>query len=597
MDGKYFFLYNTHNTSCYKSYGGIRMLAVNSFAGDKYKVLRRLNQSGAASVWLAEEKSGRALMLVKEARKTFGLGPVRQRPVAEPLILTELSHPHLPNIIDVFETEDSWQIVMDYVAVAGTSLDLMMKKSGLPREKVIVWAEQICTVLHYLHSCTPSIVHGGIEPANVMIRLDDSIMLAGFGMIREVDNVAGMVHMSASGYASPEQYEENGQTDARSDIYALGATLYTLTTGQKPDGAVPFPSRAGGLERIMQKCMQPDPKDRYQSCNELLQALEHCDDADGSEPYQHLVSLPPDPRPRNLKNRMMTAQQKTQRKRVGIVIASVILISAILSGVGITMFLQNTLAYEKILARASDPQITREERIDLYMQAVAYNPSDTQPWLDMIELALFDDDFGLRKIIARLKAGIETRDFPGHPSAVVFPLDELRDSNRDGYEDICYQIGLGFWYHRNPYSENYSPAVEWFSQAETNQVAQAYVGLGECQLLIWNLIGTGRFDERIKAYDTLWNRLFVLKEATASADDDTLIMVWREIVSTVLNSHEYFLDYTSRITSDEITGFMDIIATEASHMLETQGTDQQTDDAIREILRDVQVIKNRIGQG
>ena len=133
-----------------------------------------------------------------------------------------------------------------------------------------------------------------MKPSNIMLKPDGNLTLIDFGTAREFKekNLADTVCLGTIGCAAPEQFGRMGQTDARTDIYCLGATLYHLVTGQDPS-APPYeigpirqinPALSDGLERIIRKCTRRNPEDRYQSCAELMYALKHYDEID--EVYQ-----------------------------------------------------------------------------------------------------------------------------------------------------------------------------------------------------------------------------------------------------------------------------------------------------------------------
>lgn len=182
----------------------------------------------------------------------------------------------------MIDTEDSFIIIMDYVQ--GNSLNKALEEYGAqPQEYVIEWAKQLCDVLGYLHSRQPPIIYRDMKPANIMLKPDGNVTLIDFGTAREFKekNLADTTCLGTVGYAAPEQFGGMGQTDARTDIYCLGATLYHLVTGCNPSEP-PYemkpireinPSLSGGLERIILKCTQRNPEDRYQSAAELMYAL------------------------------------------------------------------------------------------------------------------------------------------------------------------------------------------------------------------------------------------------------------------------------------------------------------------------------------
>ena len=265
------------------------MLEIGSLVDGKYKILNKVGQGGMSVVYMAINEKANKTWAVKEVRKdgVLNFESVKQGLVAETNILKKLSHPNLPSIIDVIDTEDSFIIIMDYVQ--GNSLNKALEEYGAqPQEYVIEWAKQLCDVLGYLHSRQPPIIYRDMKPANIMLKPDGNVTLIDFGTAREFKekNLADTTCLGTVGYAAPEQFGGMGQTDARTDIYCLGATLYHLVTGCNPSEP-PYemkpireinPSLSGGLERIILKCTQRNPEDRYQSAAELMYALEHEED-------------------------------------------------------------------------------------------------------------------------------------------------------------------------------------------------------------------------------------------------------------------------------------------------------------------------------
>lgn len=267
------------------------MLQVGSLVDNKYKILSEVGHGGMSVVYLAINERANKTWAVKEIRKdgVCDFEAVKQGLVVETDMLKKLNHAHLPSIIDVIDTEDSFLIVMDYIE--GQSLQSVLKKAGAqPQELVVEWAKQLADVLGYLHSREPAIIYRDMKPANVMLKPDGNITLIDFGTAREFKNramVEDTTCLGTRGYAAPEQFGGRGQTDARTDIYCLGATIYHLLTGHSP-AEPPYeikplsywdPRYAGsGLEQIINKCCQQDPAARYQSCAELMYDLEHVEE-------------------------------------------------------------------------------------------------------------------------------------------------------------------------------------------------------------------------------------------------------------------------------------------------------------------------------
>lgn len=271
------------------------MLEIGTLVDGKYKVLNKIGQGGMSIVYLAMNEKANKQWAIKEVRKqgVENFEIVRQGLIGETNLLKELKHNHLPSIADIIETDGTLLIVMDYIE--GRPLSALLEESGpQPQEKVADWAIQLCDVLSYLHSQNPPIIYRDMKPANVMLKPDGNVVLVDFGTARKYkeQNLLDTTCLGTMGYAAPEQFggENQRQTDARTDIYNLGATIYHLLTGHNPCEP-PYeiypirywnPSLSTGLEKIVEKCVQKNPEDRFQSCAELMEAFTHYKEFDDS---------------------------------------------------------------------------------------------------------------------------------------------------------------------------------------------------------------------------------------------------------------------------------------------------------------------------
>lgn len=262
------------------------MLEIGSVVDGKYKILNRIGQGGMSIVYLAMNEKANKQWAVKEVRRdgTRNFEMIRQGLMAETDLLKKLHHPNLPSIVDVIEGDGTFLIVMDYIE-GKTLARILMESGAQSQETVTEWARQLCDVLGYLHSRKPPVVYRDMKPSNIMLRPDGRVILIDFGTAREYKEGGSTdtVCLGTRGYAAPEQYGGQGQTDERTDIYSLGATMYHLLTGHNPcePPYEMYPVRhwrkylSSGLESIVLKCTQKNPLDRYQSCGELLYDLEH----------------------------------------------------------------------------------------------------------------------------------------------------------------------------------------------------------------------------------------------------------------------------------------------------------------------------------
>jgi serine/threonine protein kinase len=206
------------------------------------------------------------------------------------MVLARLEHPNLVNVTDFFSEEDNLYLVMRYVE--GQSLDQRIQDQGpLPEVQVTSWARQLLTALVYCHN--QGVLHRDIKPLNIIITPEGQAVLVDFGLVKLWNPQApqtqtGLRGMATPGYAPPEQYEGMaGHTDARSDLYSLGATLYHALTGHVPSAAFARitdptalqelgslqPPLDTTLEQVILKALALKPAERFQSAQEMESAL------------------------------------------------------------------------------------------------------------------------------------------------------------------------------------------------------------------------------------------------------------------------------------------------------------------------------------
>lgn len=525
------------------------MLEIGSLVDGKYKILNKVGQGGMSFVYLAMNEKANKQWAVKEVRKdgVLDFESVKQGLVAETDILKKLSHPNLPSIIDVIDTDDSFIIIMDYIQ--GNSLNRALEEFGAqPQELVIGWAKQLCDVLGYLHSRTPAIIYRDMKPANVMLKPDGNVTLIDFGTAREYKekNLADTTCLGTVGYAAPEQFGGMGQTDARTDIYCLGATLYHLVTGMNPCEP-PYemrpireinPTLSSGLERIILKCTQRNPEDRYQSCAELMYALEHYEEIDD-------------------------VHRKKQKKQLWIFITTIIL-TLVFGATSVWGYIsaenKKSENYEVILKSA--------ESTEDYYEAILTDPSRVEAYTQLNKF--LTDDFTLSKDegqqLLKLQIGLDNKDASGF-SQKIEVLDELKAADPKGYKDVCYEIGQSFlfYYDVKVDRDRYLNAFKWFSEAkEEYPIAGIYCDISNCLELINQYNGskikqTGKMYEE---YGKLWEMISELKAKADEFDSvDSKLQVWNEIDRMINANISPLLEVT---TQDAMRKLLHQISEDAS---------------------------------
>jgi hypothetical protein len=259
-----------------QSQAGLELRAGELYAG-RYRIVMQIGKGGMGRVYLAEDirLGGKAVAL----KLTRPLPDERRSFLPEAQMLSQLDHPHLPSIVDYYPptNEGVACLVMDYIA--GDTLAERLERNGmsLPFTLVLSIIINLCGVLVYLHEQNPPIVFRDLKPSNVLLDRNNQAILVDFGIARwhraEMEN--DTLQLGTPGFAAPEQLR-GGQSDARTDLYGLGALAYHLLSG----GQFAIRHR-GQLNRVVQgdvphvftlllgQLLADAPEDRPQSASAL----------------------------------------------------------------------------------------------------------------------------------------------------------------------------------------------------------------------------------------------------------------------------------------------------------------------------------------
>ncbi len=273
----------------------------------RYRILEILGEGGMGAVYKAVDENLGVTVAVKE--NLFTTEEYTRQFQIEASILASLRHPNLPRVTDHFVVDNEGQyLVMDFIE--GEDLrDRMDRVGALSEREVIAIGVAMCDALTYLHTRRPPVLHRDMKPGNVKIAPTGQVFLVDFGLAKIVQGsqitVTGARAMTP-GYSPPEQYG-TARTDARSDIYSLGATLYSAITGVLPEDGLaramnqvdltPVRKRNPKVSRrlagTIEKSLSVQPDDRYQTAEEFKKALIK---AGGSTVTRsNEITLPPPP--------------------------------------------------------------------------------------------------------------------------------------------------------------------------------------------------------------------------------------------------------------------------------------------------------------
>ena len=542
------------------------MAEIGSVIDGKYEILREIGHGGMSVVYLAMDTHLNKQWAVKEIKKK-GSGKndeiIVNSLLAEANLMKRLDHAALPRIVDIIDNGVTIYVVMDYIE--GESLDKILNEYGAqPEELVIGWAMQLCDALAYLHAQKPPIIYRDMKPANIMLKPEGNIKIIDFGIAREYkeQSLADTTVLGTKGYAPPEQY--SGQTDARSDIFALGMTMHHLLTGIDPRSGEAYapvrmwnPELSEGIELIIDKCVEPAPENRYQNCSDLLYDLEH-----------------PDLITRGYKKRQ-------KRKVAAFMAAAGMTVVLFLAGAVCTTIAKNinNSNYEILVSPSTATALN--EKIDSYKRAIAIYPERTDAYMCMLEAYEDEGRFGKEEndeFLALYNANKDTFD---HTTSEVAELN--------------YKIGMMYFNYYTEEDGSYSfstrvqKAYSFFAENHNNaEIPQDFedMNLSECYYQICsfykNYIFNGATVEEASRdnYENLFSTIENTLADVQSAGAYNQLSLYNGIFMLLYDQRSSMVQV--KVEQNEITDLMDNVYDDAKNLTVQKEQSQKLQQEIME---------------
>jgi serine/threonine protein kinase len=317
---------------------------IREIAG-RYRLIARIGGGAMGVVWQAEDRYLDRVVAVKELLMPFGQGEekateAKNRAMREARIAARLQHPHAISVFNVVEDGDRPWLIMEYLP--SMSLAAAIKENGArPVDEVIGIAIQLASALAAAHEA--GIVHRDVKPGNVLLGEDGTVKVTDFGISRAIGDVTLTATGEIAGtpaFLAPE-VARGEEASFASDVFSLGATMYTAIEGTPPfgssdnaiallyrvsSGEIVPPAQAGKLEPLMLRMLAVDTQERP-TMKEALAELEAFDVSGGATPT--VKELPP---PEPVPAAIVTTDGSLNRRRLVIVLAGVVVLALIIAG-------------------------------------------------------------------------------------------------------------------------------------------------------------------------------------------------------------------------------------------------------------------------
>jgi len=408
--------------------------------GGRFEVLKCIHSRGMANVYIVQDANLGKQWCLKEIRKSeAGRKNIEYISLLqEANILRSLNHERIPRIVTIDNDGDSLFVIMDFLD--GMTLKAFVDEKGkIPEEMAVKWMLQVVQTMGYLHSeraHKKPIFYRDMKPDNLMIRPNGTINIFDFGISVRVEEKGQLPDytLGTPGYVAPEQKRKDLPIDLRSDIYAMGMTFYFMLTGIDPRGFLnsklkPIsdwsPEVSPALIKIIEKCLNENPDDRYQDCEELQYALENY--------------------------RFSDEQYKTSARRKVYTVLSLFIVG-ILVGIGSLIPLFMERAEEDNVYNNAVLVADQSGRLEDYDYAISLRPWELKPYEGYFEAIKQD--------------GVFSQDEEGKLLNHINPnLKRIKESA--DYGKFSFELGKLYWfYYPTGNAESGSTlSIRWFEDA------------------------------------------------------------------------------------------------------------------------------------
>ena len=516
----------------------------------KYEVLKCIHSKGMANVYIVQDANLGKQWCLKEIRKSqAGRKNIEYISLLqEANILRSLNNERIPRITAIDNEGDSLFVVMDFLD--GVTLkDFVTEKGRIPEDLAVKWMHQIIQTMGYLHSERGNkkpIFYRDMKPDNLMIRSNGAINLFDFGISVRVESKDQLPDytLGTPGYVAPEQKKKDLPVDLRSDIYSMGMTFYYMLTGVDPRGFIgeklkPIsdwsPDVSPALIKLVNKCIQNNPDDRYQTCEELQYALETYRSSDEKH-------------------------RSVARRKVRAVMILLIVGIMLMIGSSVPFFIntaQSKELYEKNLIIAQ-----QSGKFEDYEKVISLNPTNLTPYEGYIEAIKTDGVFSKN----------EENSLLNH----INPnLSELKKNGNFG--KIAFEIGKLYWfYYESDTDEGKVLSIKWFEDAIdldfNKEEASVYYNLGMFEKDISKSVKEASDSGMYKTY---WNNLLSIQEVNTS---DIITLQTNISIAECISTYAYNLKKDG-VSYEEVSAELDIL----NKFVSDYHIDDSTLDVIQEL--------------